>query len=150
MEFVNQVSSYFTPETVALAIVILFVVGLFFIRGVARAMSGNNTVDWEALGNHLAHIVVTVAFTPQDIAAAKEMAADYTIKVGRPVDWRMAIVLKQAENYVERYVPVDVDLITLAYFAEGIYFEIKDSLEGRIDKETEEETVVEAEVSGLS
>jgi hypothetical protein len=151
MEFFAQATEWITPPVMGVGIFIIFLAMIFLVNNAAKAIKVPANVDWQALGDHLSHTIITIATTPQDREAAKALAAEYSVKLGRPIDWRMALVLKQGESYIENFAHVDVDLITLAYTAEGVYFEIKGELEGRVDTpedEPEEEPIPTA-LAGL-
>jgi hypothetical protein len=133
MEFLNAMGQYFTPEFVAILLTIVFVVMIFVVLKVGNAFAvterGKALLQaWEQIDDYAEAMITTVATTPQEREVAHKLAADYSLKLGQVVDWRMALVLKKLEEYVENYIPFDLDLIVIYARAEHIYFQIQEQL----------------------
>lgn len=142
MEFLNQVGSYFTPQIVSLLLGLAFVVLIFAVLKVANAFAatedGKSLLQaWEQIDDYAEAMITTIATTPQEREAAQTLAAEYSLKLGQVIDWRMALVLKKLEEYVEKHITFDLDLIAIYAHAERVYFLIQGELNAhdRLDQD---------------
>lgn len=133
MEFLNAVSAEFSPQLVSLLLTIAFVVAIFAVLSVRSAFvkteKGKALLQWwELVDDYAEGAIVEVATTPQEREDARKLAEKYSLELGRPIDWRMALVLFKLENYVAKYIPFKLHLMELYIHAEHIYFQIQGDL----------------------
>lgn len=121
-----------TVEVVSVFLMMFFVLLFFGLMRVVKHFAGNEQAKqlkaiWEMVDDVIYDSVIEVALSPATVAIADERMADIRARLGHDVDERMAAVLVHVENYIELYVPIDIDLVFLYARAERIYQEARQS-----------------------
>lgn len=143
MEFFGELAKMFSPEVVNFLLIAVFVVLIYAVLKVATAFAATERgkalqAFWEQIDEYAEAAITTVATTEQERESAKLLAAEYSLKLGQAIDWRMALVLKKLEDYSEKYVPFDLDLIEIYARAEHVYFQVQEALNAHERKDLEQ------------
>lgn len=132
-ELLQGLLSAFSTEVVTVVIIGVFTLLFFVLMQVAKRFSGNEKASalikfFNMIDDVLYDAIVEVALSPRDVEAAKTDAERYARELGFDIDYRMVAVLRHAENFIEQYLPIDVDLPLLYARAERIYQEVSEGM----------------------
>lgn len=132
-EALEPLLALFANDVVATLVMVLFVVLLFVLAQVVRRFQNNEQLSglanmWKLVDDVIYDAIIETALSPETVSVAQERVDHIHETLGHEVDIRMAAVLVHIENYVENYIPMDIDLVFLYHRAERIYQESREQL----------------------